>query len=110
MTVCCDNKVFTILQLFQMVCNKYVSIVYTNYCLLIQLFSELSNGVFILFFSKKIRSSNLVQQCIAKTTMFHYDWELHAVVMHDIWDINPKSIKQNRLKTILQHLSMAWQC
>ncbi|KAG0693638.1 pre-mRNA processing splicing factor 8 [Suillus ampliporus] len=40
----------------------------------------------------------------------HYDLELHAAVMHDILDMMPESIKQNKLKTILQHLSEAWRC
>lgn len=35
----------------------------------------------------------------------HYDLELRAAVMHDILDMMPESIKQNKAKTILQHLS-----
>jgi hypothetical protein len=30
--------------------------------------------------------------------------------MHDILDMMPESIKQNKAKTILQHLSEAWRC
>ena len=30
--------------------------------------------------------------------------------MHDILDMMPESIKQNKSKTILQHLSEAWRC
>ena len=40
----------------------------------------------------------------------HYDLELRAAVMHDILDMMPESIKQNKSKTILQHLSEAWRC
>jgi pre-mRNA-processing factor 8 len=52
---------------------------------------------------------------IAKTVMkqrveSHYDLELRVAVMHDILDMMLESIKQNRAKTILQHLSEAWQC
>ena len=52
---------------------------------------------------------------IAKTDMeqrveSHYDLELHAAVMHDILDMMPKSIKQNKSKTALQHLSEVWRC
>jgi hypothetical protein len=39
-----------------------------------------------------------------------YDLELRAAVMHDIMDMMPESIKQNKTKTILQHLSEAWRC
>jgi hypothetical protein len=40
----------------------------------------------------------------------HYDLELRAAVMHDILDMMPESIKQNKSKTTLQHLSEAWRC
>ncbi|TIA88345.1 hypothetical protein E3P99_02619 [Wallemia hederae] len=40
----------------------------------------------------------------------HYDLELRAAVMHDILDMMPESLKQNKAKTILQHLSEAWRC
>lgn len=30
--------------------------------------------------------------------------------MHDILDMMPEGIKQNKSKTILQHLSEAWRC
>ena len=47
-----------------------------------------------------------MKQCMES----HYDLELHAAVMHDILDMMPESIKQNKAKTILQHLLEAWQC
>ena len=31
-------------------------------------------------------------------------------VMHDILDMMPDGIKQNKARTILQHLSEAWRC
>ncbi|ODN79735.1 pre-mRNA-processing-splicing factor 8 [Cryptococcus amylolentus CBS 6039] len=40
----------------------------------------------------------------------HFDLELRAAVMHDILDMMPENIKQNKAKTILQHLSEAWRC
>lgn len=30
--------------------------------------------------------------------------------MHDILDMMPEGIKQNKARTILQHLSEAWRC
>lgn len=40
----------------------------------------------------------------------HFDLELRATVMHDILDMMPEGIKQNKARTILQHLSEAWRC
>lgn len=40
----------------------------------------------------------------------YYDLELRDSVMHDILDMIPDGIKQNKSKTILQHLSEAWRC
>eukprot|EP00286_Rhodomonas_abbreviata_P014338 CAMPEP_0181321322 /NCGR_PEP_ID=MMETSP1101-20121128/18616_1 /TAXON_ID=46948 /ORGANISM="Rhodomonas abbreviata, Strain Caron Lab Isolate" /LENGTH=2399 /DNA_ID=CAMNT_0023429127 /DNA_START=170 /DNA_END=7369 /DNA_ORIENTATION=+ len=40
----------------------------------------------------------------------HYDLELRAAVMHDILDMMPEGVKQNKSKIILQHLSEAWRC
>jgi hypothetical protein len=58
-------------------------------------------------------SNNL--QGIAKTVTkqrieSHFDLELRAAVMHDILDMMPEGVKQNKAKTILQHLSEAWRC
>ena len=36
--------------------------------------------------------------------------QLCAAEMHDILDMMPQSMKQNKAKTILQHLSKAWRC
>lgn len=40
----------------------------------------------------------------------HFDLELRAAVMHDILDMMPEGIKQNKARVILQHLSEAWRC
>ena len=40
----------------------------------------------------------------------HFDLELRAAVMHDILDMMPEGIKQNKARTILQHLSESWRC
>ena len=57
----------------------------------------------------------LLLQGIAKTVTkqrieSHFDLELRAAVMHDILDMMPEGVKQNKAKTILQHLSEAWRC
>ncbi|KAF3015240.1 pre-mRNA-splicing factor 8 [Neopestalotiopsis sp. 37M] len=40
----------------------------------------------------------------------HFDLELRASVMADLMDMMPEGIKQNKVNTILQHLSEAWRC
>ncbi|KAF2789766.1 PROCN-domain-containing protein [Melanomma pulvis-pyrius CBS 109.77] len=40
----------------------------------------------------------------------HYDLELRAAVMTDLMDMMPEGIKQNKVNTVLQHLSEAWRC
>ncbi|KAL1977600.1 hypothetical protein VTN31DRAFT_459 [Thermomyces dupontii] len=40
----------------------------------------------------------------------HFDLELRASVMADLMDMMPEGIKQNKVKTVLQHLSEAWRC
>ncbi|WFD31583.1 Pre-mRNA-processing-splicing factor 8 [Malassezia sp. CBS 17886] len=40
----------------------------------------------------------------------HFDLELRAAVMHDLLDMMPEGIKQNKSKTIMQHLTEAWRC
>lgn len=57
------------------------------------------------------RRSNDVAKTITKQRVdSYYDLELRAQVMHDILDIIPDGLKQNKSKTILQHLSEAWRC
>ncbi|PSN65280.1 PROCN-domain-containing protein [Corynespora cassiicola Philippines] len=40
----------------------------------------------------------------------HFDLELRAAVMSDLTDMMPEGIRQNKVTTILQHLSEAWRC
>ncbi|KAI4279507.1 MAG: hypothetical protein LQ337_000208 [Flavoplaca oasis] len=40
----------------------------------------------------------------------HFDLELRASVMADLMDMMPEGIKQNKVHTVLQHLSEAWRC
>jgi pre-mRNA-processing factor 8 len=40
----------------------------------------------------------------------HFDLELRAAVMTDLMDMMPEGIKQNKVNTVLQHLSEAWRC
>ncbi|KAL8155657.1 hypothetical protein AgCh_000888 [Apium graveolens] len=40
----------------------------------------------------------------------NFDVELRASVIHDVLDAMPEGIKQNKAKTIMQHLSEAWRC
>ena len=57
------------------------------------------------------RNSKGIAKTVTKQSVqSHYDLELRAAVMHDILDMMPESIKQNKSKTILQHLSKAWRC
>lgn len=57
------------------------------------------------------RNSKGVASTVTKQRVeSHYDLELRAAVMHDILDMMPEGIKQNKSKTILQHLSEAWRC
>jgi len=57
------------------------------------------------------RNSKGVASTITKQRVeSHFDLELRAAVMHDILDMMPEGIKQNKTKTILQHLSEAWRC
>ncbi|KIM74584.1 hypothetical protein PILCRDRAFT_14351 [Piloderma croceum F 1598] len=59
----------------------------------------------------KGRNSKGIMMTVTKQHVeSHYDLELRAAVMHNILDMMPESIKQNKSKTILQHLSKAWRC
>jgi pre-mRNA-processing factor 8 len=59
---------------------------------------------------KGLNSKGIVKTVTKQCVESHYDLELHAAVMHNILDMMPESIKQNKSKTILQHLSEAWHC
>ncbi|SCZ95974.1 BZ3500_MvSof-1268-A1-R1_Chr8-1g09920 [Microbotryum saponariae] len=57
------------------------------------------------------RNSKGIAKTVTKQRVeSHFDLELRAAVMHDILDMMPEGIKQNKSKTILQHLSEAWRC
>ncbi|KAG7817278.1 hypothetical protein KL928_004013 [Ogataea angusta] len=57
------------------------------------------------------RQSKEVAKTITKQRVdSYYDLELRAAVLHDILDMIPEGIKQNKSKAILQHLSEAWRC
>ncbi|ODV81188.1 PROCN-domain-containing protein [Suhomyces tanzawaensis NRRL Y-17324] len=57
------------------------------------------------------RRSNDVAKTITKQRVdSYYDLELRAQVIHDILDMIPDGLKQNKSKIILQHLSEAWRC
>lgn len=57
------------------------------------------------------RRSNDVAKTITKQRVdSYYDLELRAQVMHDILDMIPEGLKQNKSRTVLQHLSEAWRC
>ena len=40
----------------------------------------------------------------------HFDLELRAAVLHDILDMMPEGVRENKARVILQHLSEAWRC
>jgi pre-mRNA-processing factor 8 len=57
------------------------------------------------------RNSKGIAKTVTKQRVeSQYDLELRAAVMHDIIDMMPESIRQNKAKTIVQHLSEAWRC
>lgn len=57
------------------------------------------------------RRSNDVAKTVTKQRIdSYYDLELRAQVMHDIMDMIPDGLKQNKSTVILQHLSEAWRC
>ena len=67
------------------------------------------------FVEKGCHAPVCVLQGIAKTVTkqrieSHFDLELRAAVMHDILDMMPEGVKQNKARIILQHLSEAWRC
>lgn len=57
------------------------------------------------------RNSKVTAKTVTKQRVeSHFDLELRAAVMHDILDMMPEGIKQNKAKTILQHISESWRC
>lgn len=67
--------------------------------------------VFFLIFKYILCPRTGVAKTVTKQRVeSHFDLELRASVMHDIVDMMPEGIKQNKARTILQHLSEAWRC
>ena len=60
--------------------------------------------------SKVVNTRMLRLQVTKQRIESHFDLELRAAVMHDILDMMPEGVKQNKARTILQHLSEAWRC
>lgn len=56
------------------------------------------------------RTNEIVKSTTKQRSDAYYDLELRASVMNDILDMIPEGIRQNKARTILQHLSEAWRC
>ncbi|CDR44923.1 CYFA0S16e00122g1_1 [Cyberlindnera fabianii] len=56
------------------------------------------------------RSNEVAKTVTKQRTDAYYDLELRSSVLKDILDMIPEGIKQNKTKTVLQHLSEAWRC
>lgn len=63
-------------------------------------------STFVLSFAAQGIAKTVTKQRIES----HFDLELRAAVMHDILDMMPEGVKQNKARIILQHLSEAWRC
>lgn len=56
------------------------------------------------------RNNDIVKTTTKQRTDAYYDLELRASVMNDILDMIPEGLRQQKARTILQHLSEAWRC
>lgn len=56
------------------------------------------------------RSNDVIKSTTKQRSDAYYDLELRSAVMNDILDMIPEGIRQNKARTILQHLSEAWRC
>lgn len=56
------------------------------------------------------RTNEVIKSTTKQRSDAYYDLELRASVMNDILDMIPEGIRQNKARTILQHLSEAWRC
>lgn len=56
------------------------------------------------------RSNEIIKTATKQRAEAYYDLELRASVMKDILDMIPEGIRQNKARTVLQHLSEAWRC
>lgn len=55
-------------------------------------------------------SKNIGKTVTKQRTESQFDLEMRGAIMKDIVDMMPEGVKQNKTKTILQHLSEAWRC
>ena len=55
-------------------------------------------------------SKNTAKNVTKQRIESHFDLELRASVMHDILDMMPAGVKQNKSRVILSHLSEAFRC
>lgn len=55
-------------------------------------------------------SKNTAKTVTKQRVESHFDLELRASVMHDILDMMPQGVKQNKSRVILSHLSEAFRC
>jgi len=56
------------------------------------------------------KSKGIAKSVTKQRVESHYDLELRIAVLHDIQDMMPEGIRQNKVRTIMQHLSEAWRC
>lgn len=56
------------------------------------------------------RSNEVAKTVTKQRTDAYYDLELRAAVLNEILEIMPEGIRENKSKTILQHLAEAWRC
>lgn len=66
--------------------------------------------ILLLILSTGRHSKGVAKTVTKQRVESHFDLELRAAVMHDILDMMPEGIKQNKARTILQHLSESWRC
>ncbi|KAI0269527.1 NUC071 domain-containing protein [Russula aff. rugulosa BPL654] len=65
-------------------------------------------GDFLVRQSKGHNSKTIIKTITKQRVESHYNLKLRAAIMHAILNMMPESIKQNKAKTILQHLSEVW--
>lgn len=56
------------------------------------------------------RNNEIVKTTTKQRADAYFDLELRASVMKDILEMIPEGIRQDKARTILQHLSEAWRC
>ncbi|QRW13738.1 pre-mRNA-processing-splicing factor 8 [Ceratobasidium sp. AG-Ba] len=76
-------------------------------CVILSLF--LNNGNLLAHQFEGPNSKGIAKPVTKQRVESHFDLELCAAVTHDILNTMPESIKQNKAKMIIQHLSKAWR-